>query len=86
MSDSCDADRLIAMINECFVSQPAVIKIPDDWKEKSRILRRKFESFLQTDYCIQSKSSSDPQLDSNLTELNLTECVCLYADTKSGGE
>lgn len=74
------------MINECFVEQPAVIKVPDDWEEKSHILRRKFENLLQTNYCIQSKLNSDSQLDSNLTDLSLNECVCLYADMKSCGE
>lgn len=42
MSDKSDADKLLNMIKECFLSLPVVVKVPDDWHSQSEKLMSKF--------------------------------------------
>lgn len=42
-----DANKLFDMVLNCFVSKPAIFKLPVTWDDEARILKKKFEPFCQ---------------------------------------
>uniref|UniRef100_A0A0K8T8L6 Aminotransferase class V domain-containing protein n=1 Tax=Lygus hesperus TaxID=30085 RepID=A0A0K8T8L6_LYGHE len=39
-----DVDRLLHMLETCFVLQPALHRVPDSWEHQSNVLRHKFQT------------------------------------------
>lgn len=76
MSGISDADKLIEMIMDCFVSRPAVIKIPANWLDEARVLKSKFENDAPIGCHVPSKPSNGVQRYPDPTNASLTKCVC----------
>lgn len=60
MSDVEDANRLIKMIVDCFVSHPLIMKYPENWNEKSISLRNKFSTKRSSDNSVNDEDMQLP--------------------------